>query len=70
MFETAFPYHFTKENFSRIMGIVREVSRSRGVRVLVASLVSDENNGFSCYVDGDVVVSLASHEGILEVEID
>jgi hypothetical protein len=65
-----FIYHFTEENFSRVMGVVKEVSRTRGLRVLVASLVSDQNNGFSSYVDSDVVVSLPSHEGILEVEIE
>jgi predicted amidohydrolase len=65
-----FVYHFTEENFPRVIGAVKEVSRTRGLRVLASSLVSDKNNGFSSYVDGDVVVSLATHEGILEVEIE
>jgi hypothetical protein len=37
--------------------------------VLVSSLVSDKNSGFSSFVEGDVVVSLSGREGILEVEI-
>ena len=65
-----FVYHFTEDNFPRVIGVVKEVSRTRGLRVLASSLVSDKNNGFSSYVDGDVVVSLATHEGILEVEIE
>ena len=65
-----FIYHFTEENFTRVIGVVKEVSGTCGLRVLAASLVSDQNNGFSSYVDRDAVVSLPSHEGILEVEID
>jgi predicted amidohydrolase len=65
-----FIYHFTAENFSRVMRLVKEVSKERGLRVLASSLVSDKNNGFSSFVDGDVVVSLPRQEGILEVEIE
>lgn len=65
-----FIYHFTEENLSRVMRGVKEVSKERGLRVLVSSLVSDKNNGFSSFVDGDVVVSLPRQEGILEVEIE
>jgi len=65
-----FVYHFTEENFSRVMQVIKEVSRTRGLRVLASSLVSDKNNGLSSYVDGDVIVSLSTREGILEVEIE
>ncbi|MEW6718536.1 MAG: hypothetical protein AB1345_13675 [Chloroflexota bacterium] len=65
-----FVYHFTEENFSRVMQVVKDVSRTRGLRVLASSLVSDKNNGHSSYVDGDVIVSLSTREGILEVEIE
>ena len=65
-----FIYHFTEENLARVMGLVKQVSRTRSLRVLASSLVSDRNNGCSSYVDGDVVVSLPSREGILEVEIE
>ena len=65
-----FIYHFTDENFTRVMREVKNVSQVRGLRVLASSLVSDKNNGFSSFVDGDVVVSLPRQEGILEVEIE
>jgi predicted amidohydrolase len=64
-----FIYHFTRENLSRVLPLVRDVSRARGLPVLASSLVSDKNDGFSSYVNGDVVVSLPRQEGILEVEI-
>jgi len=65
-----FIYHFTDNNFNRVMQEVKSVSKARGLRVLVSSLVSDKNSGFSSFVDGDVVVSLPRQEGILEVEIE
>jgi len=65
-----FIYHFTEDNFPRVMGAVKEISKTRRLKVLASSLVSDQNNGFSSYVDGDVVVSLSNREGILEVEIE
>ena len=63
-------YHFTEENFSQRIETVKDLSRARGLRVLVSSLISDKNNGFSSFVDGDVVISLSRQEGILEVEIE
>ncbi len=65
-----FVYHFTEDNFPRVIGAVKEVSKARRLRVLASSLVSDKNNGSSSFVDGDVVVSLSEQEGILEVEIE
>jgi len=65
-----FVYHFTEDNFPRVAGELKEVSKARGLRVLASSLVSDKNNGFSSFVDGDVIVSLSDQEGILEVEIE
>jgi hypothetical protein len=65
-----FVYHFTEDNFPRVVGELKEVSKARGLRVLASSLVSDKNNGFSSFVDGDVIVSLSDQEGILEVEIE
>jgi predicted amidohydrolase len=64
-----FIYHFTESNFSRVMSIVKNVSKKRKIPVLASSLVSDENQGFSSFVNGDVVVSLSRQEGILEIEI-
>ena len=65
-----FIYHFTDNNFTRVMQEVKSVSKARELRVLVSSLVSDKNIGFSSFVDGDVVVSLPRQEEILEVEIE
>lgn len=65
-----FLYHFTENNLTRVMQEVRNISKTRGLRVLVSSLVSDQNIGYSSFVEGDVVVSLPLQEGILEVEIE
>lgn len=65
-----FIYHFTDNNFTRVIQVVKDVSKARRLPVLVSSLVSDKNSGFSSFVDGDVVVSLPRQEGILEVEIE
>ena len=65
-----FIYHFTANNFSRLVGEIKEVSVARRLPVLASSLVSDMNNGFSSFIDGHVVVSLSDREGILEVEIE
>ena len=50
--------------------MVKNLSKARELRVLVSSLVSDKNIGFSSFVDGARVVSLPRQEGILEVEIE
>ncbi len=64
-----FIYHFTESNFPNRIEVVKNVSKTRKLPVLVSSLVSDRNNGFSSFVDGDIVVSLPSKEGILEIDI-
>lgn len=65
-----FVYHFTERNFHQRIGEVKNVSKARRLPVLASSLVSDRNNGFSSFVDGDVVVSLSRREGILEIGIE
>ena len=65
-----FIYHFTENNFPRIIEEIKEVSVTRRLQVLASSLVSDMNNGFSSFIDGHVIVSLSDQEGILEVEIE
>jgi predicted amidohydrolase len=65
-----FIYHFTEGNFSRVTGEIKEMSAARRLRVLASSLVSDMNNGFSSFVEGQAVVSLSNQEGILEVDIE
>jgi len=64
-----FIYHFTDSNISRVMPLVKNVSKERKLPVLASSLVSDKNHGFSSFVNGNVVVSLSRQEGILEIEI-
>lgn len=64
-----FVYHFTDSNFSRVMRLVKNVSKARRLPILASSLVSDKNHGFSSFVNRDVVVSLSGQEGILEIEI-
>ncbi len=64
-----FIYHFTETNFPNRIEEVKNVSKTRKLPVLVSSLVSDKNNGFSSFVDDDVVVSLPRKEGILEIDI-
>ena len=65
-----FIFHFTPDNFDRVIGQVKQVSNTRNIRVLVSSLVSDKNSGYSSFVAGDVIVSLPSQEGILEIELE
>jgi len=64
-----FIYHFGTANLSKVTSEVKHFSRVRNIRILVSSLVSDQNIGYTSYVDNDVVVSLPEQEGILEVEI-
>ncbi len=64
-----FIYHFTESNFRNRIEVVKNVSKTRELPVLVISLVSDKNNGFSSFVDDDVAVSLPGQEGILEIDI-
>jgi predicted amidohydrolase len=63
-----FVYHFTEENFSRVIELVKATSTERNLPIFASSLVSDKNNGFSSYVRGRTVVSLSNEEGILEIE--
>lgn len=63
-------FHFGVGYRDRAMADAQRVSQERGLRMFVSSLVSDQNVGFSSYLDGgDVVVSLGRQEGILEVSI-
>lgn len=64
-----FVYHFTKENFERVISQVKAVSRERHIPIVASSLVSDKNNGFSSIVNNEIVASLSDKEGILEIEL-
>ncbi len=65
-----FIYHFTEDNFPRVMQEVKSASEARGLPILVSSLVSDKNIGFSSFVDRSFAISLSGREGILEVDIE
>lgn len=64
-----FIFHFTDNNFTKAMTEVKTISTTRNIPVIISSLVSDMNIGFSSYVQGDTTISLAGMEGVLEVEI-
>lgn len=64
-----FIYHFTKEHYEDTMKKLKELVNQRKVPVLVSSLVSDKNNGFSTYINKDMIISMPDSEGILEVEL-
>ncbi len=51
------------------MSEVKVLSCARKIPVIIASLVSDVNIGFSSYVLGDTTVSLGRVEGVLEVGV-
>ncbi len=65
-----FVYHFTEDNFPRVIQEVKSASEARRLPILVSSLVSDKNIGFSSFVDRRFAISLSGREGILEVEIE
>lgn len=64
-----FVYHFTEENFERVISQVKAVSKERHILIVASSLVSDKNNGRSSIVAGEIVASLSDKEGILEIEL-
>jgi len=61
-------YHFTKENFSSKLNSLKEFVKIRKIPILISSLVSDKNYGFSTYIDTDRIISLSRYEGILEID--
>ena len=61
-------YHFTKENFLSKLNSLKEFVKIRKIPMLISSLVSDKNFGFSTYIDTNRIVSLSSYEGILEID--
>lgn len=62
-------FHFTPENYEKVMGEAVRLSKERAVPVLISSLVSDRNCGRSCYINGSVTISLSHDEGILEIDL-
>lgn len=64
-----FIYHFTNGHYEDTMKKLKELVNQRKVPVLVSSLVSDKNNGFSTYMNKDIIISMPDSEGILEVEL-
>ncbi len=64
-----FIFHFTLNNYEKVIATLKEVSQTRKLPILTSSLVSDQNIGESCYINGEIVVALPRMEGILEIEI-
>lgn len=64
-----FIFHFTDTNYNKVMKDVKEISVKRKLPIIVSSLVSDQNIGFSSYVNCNTVVSLSDTEGILEIDV-
>lgn len=63
-------FHFSNYNFNGAMQRAKDVSSDRDLPVLISSLTSDKNIGFSSYVYKNTIVSLPNSEGILEINID
>lgn len=64
-----FIFHFSEYNLAPTLNAVRNISVERNIPVIVSSLVSDQNIGFSSYIDRNRVISLPRDEGVLEIEI-
>lgn len=64
-----FVYHFTEENYRRVISEAKNVAKERNLPILASSWVSDKNNGFSSYIDAEKIISLPAVEGILEIEL-
>lgn len=65
-----FIFHFSGVNLAPTLQDLKRIAGERGVPVIVSSLVSDRNIGFSSYIEKSRVISLADEEGILEIEVD
>ena len=65
-----FIFHFSDYNFERALNDVKKISLERNIPIIISSLVSDKNVGWSSYVDNNTVISLPGDEGILEIEIN
>ncbi len=62
-------YHFTKENYPRMLSLLKDFVKKRTIPIMASSLVSDKNCGFSTFIDNNMVISLSNFEGLLEIEI-
>jgi len=62
-------YHFTKENYPRMLTLLKDFVKKRAIPVLASSLISDKNCGFSTFIDTNKVISLSNFEGLLEIEL-
>ena len=62
-------YHFSEENYPRMLSMLKEFVKKRKIPILASSLVSDKNNGFSTYIDQHKIISLSNYEGILEIDL-
>ncbi|GIV63718.1 MAG: hypothetical protein KatS3mg045_1057 [Bellilinea sp.] len=65
-----FIYHFTPQNFSRVMEEVKEANHLLNLPILISSLVSDYNHGHSAFVNQNLVITLGRQAGILEINLE
>lgn len=64
-----FIFHFNERAYNEVIPTLVEFSKERKVPVLVSSIVSDLNIGFSSFIDGNRIISLGNCEGILEITL-
>jgi|SRR5690554_910611 len=62
-------YHFTKDNYNKRMTELKKIIKEKKKPILVSSIISDKNIGFSTYINQNKTISLSEYEGILELEI-
>lgn len=62
-------YHFTEHNYESKIHDAIQCSKEIRKKIVISSLVSDINNGFSSIVELGHIISISNHEGILEIQI-
>lgn len=64
-----FVYHCTAERLDTVLSDMKEISTQYNLPILLSSLVSDKNIGYSSYIYKSTIVSLPNQEGLLEIEL-
>lgn len=64
-----FVFHYTHKHHETVMKDLKHISSKYEMPIIVSSIVSDQNIGYSGYVKGETTISLPMIEGILEVEL-
>ncbi|WP_105616373.1 carbon-nitrogen hydrolase family protein [Vallitalea okinawensis] len=63
-----FVYHFSEYSLERVLTDLKQISKKYNIPILVSSILSDKNVGYSSYIYKDTVISLPKIEGVLEIE--